>query len=79
MRLVKLPTGSDVIPTPQVNDTLRKVGAAGGNSAEAHLHLSIQNPVVDSQERLAALIDQIRSAVSGDLERLITQITLDTL
>lgn len=76
--LVRLPTGSDVIPTPQVNDTLRKVGAGGGPK-EAHLHLSIQNPVVDSQARVAQLVQQIREAVSGDLERMITQITLDTL
>ena len=53
--------------------------AGGANNAQAHLHLSIQNPIVDSQARLAALIEQIRATVSGDLERLITQITLDTL
>jgi len=76
--LVKLPTGSDVIPTPQVNDTLRKVGAGGGN-ASATLQLNIQNPVVDSAQRVAELVDKIRSLVSSDLEKLITQITLDTL
>ncbi|KPV52862.1 hypothetical protein SE17_12950 [Kouleothrix aurantiaca] len=76
--LIKLPTGSDVIPTPQVGDTLRKVGAGGG-PVSATLQLNIQNPVVDSQARIAELVEKIRSVVSGDLERMITQITLDTL
>ena len=74
--LLNLPSGSDVIPNNQVGGALR---GAAANGAQAHLHLSIQNPVVDSNERLAALVDQIRATVSGDLERLITQITLDTL
>ncbi len=74
--LLNLPSGSDVIPNNKVGGALRGAAASG---AQAHLHLSIQNPVVDSNERLAALVEQIRSTVSGDLERLITQITLDTL
>ena len=45
----------------------------------ATLQLNIQNPVVDSQQRLAEMVEKIRAVVSSDLERLITQITLDTL
>ncbi|HEX9327785.1 MAG TPA: hypothetical protein VF915_14770, partial [Reyranella sp.] len=76
--LVRLPTGSDVIPTPQVADTLKKVGV-GGAPVSATLQLNIQNPVVDSQERLAALVEQIRGVVHGDLAQLLNQITMDTL
>jgi phosphate uptake regulator len=35
--------------------------------------------VVDSAARVAELVDKIRDLVSSDLEKLITQITLDTL
>jgi len=79
--LVELPTGTNVIPAPATADAIRAASGrgAGANNAQAHLHLSIQNPVVDSQARLSELIEQIRATVSGDLERLITQITLDTL
>jgi len=51
----------------------------GGAPVSATLQLNIQNPVVDSQERLAALVEQIRGVVHGDLAQLLNQITMDTL